>query len=93
MVARVIFNDHLQVTVLGEAYIKVSLNFVREAVIYLPKFYGDGNLTLNAGGYKGIELISFDNPLDVANDSGVGFIRQPWAANCKPGQITWELLE
>jgi hypothetical protein len=27
------------------------------------------------------------------NDSGEGVVYQSWVVNCKPGQITWELLE
>lgn len=43
--------------------------------------------------YYGVTLTDFVDSVGLANDSGSGVVHQPWAANCKPGQITWRLLE
>jgi hypothetical protein len=41
----------------------------------------------------GVTLYKFVDNLCFANDSGTGVVHQPWAANCKPGKVTWALLE
>lgn len=55
--------------------------------------FTDGNLLLCRGEHHGVNLYQFAGKLGYANDSGTGVVYQGWAASCKPGQITWMLVE
>jgi hypothetical protein len=52
-----------------------------------------GNLRLCVGNYHGVILNNFTSEWALVNDSGSGYIYQPWVKNCKPGEIGWVLLE
>lgn len=63
-------------------------NIISEGDLHLCH-HGKISATYNLG----VTLYKFVDNLCFANDSGTGVVHQPWAANCKPGQITWTLLE
>ena len=79
--------------VLDEGFLKVRSGGCHAVDTSPGEIFTDGNLLLCAGQYHGVNLYEFLGSLGLANDSGRGIVYQGWVVNCKPGQITWALVE